>query len=414
MLKRTILPLCVFSYLGLSSSVYADSKNKSKIDTTKGVYLFGDNTNGLISKESKPVIKEPCPVAYFNTKKVTSLAVSPVLAVASLHNGDVVQWTNPENQQIVLKRKNVSKLLVTPKTSNVLALSKNGDIWFWGSESNPEKMKLAEKLGWFEKVTDISCGVNHLAALTNKGRVLTGFVNPKTSTDIDIGETYGQLGLASFPYFEPVKKESLNTLFPVKLLTEKVSQVACGQYHTLFLTNNKSMYGTGSNQHGQLMLPYTFKNMKQNVPVKLSENVGSVAAGAEVTVFSTADPSASWFVAGDGQYGQFGTGSLSNCQITPLKIMKLDNHVEYNEDLHKVTRMAIDTWSIGATHIFARMNNAAEDWFSWGSSEKGQLGTNKLSKLVYPTPVASYMDQLAHTKSLTFVAGDKISGCYYK
>lgn len=403
--NRILVQGCAIGCIALTNTAFAQDKN-----STKGLYLWGDNSQGLISANGASAVKLPVEVPFFRTRTVKSLAVSPSLGVAALSSGDVVQWTSPDDQKIVLKGKGIKQLLVTPKSSNVLALSKSGSVYLWDKVAEPQEVPINGKLNWFEKIVDIKCGVDHVVALTNQGNVYSGFVNPLT-TDLSDMEQYGQLGIAAFPYFDKFEPWDVNKLFKVKLLEKKTVQIACGFFHTLFLLENNELWGSGSNGHGQLLLPFTFKNLKSTVPRKIAEEVSAVYAGSDLTVFKHITNG--WMVAGDGQYGQFGTGALTNCQVSPLKMPKLGGNVEYNEELKKSVELEVSRYSIGSSHVFAEMNSVNKDWLAWGSSNTGQLGTNKLSKMINPTPVAVYMDQIAQTENLNYFAGDGVSACYY-
>lgn len=361
-------------------------------ESNRGVYLWGDNSHGLIGPVRSRAVRVPTRVPFFDNKDVKSVAVSPQFAVAVLANGSAVQWTSPTNIEPVKGVSGIAKILISSTSHNAVSLGKNGQIHAWQLGSSPQQVTVP-KLGWFEKVVDVACGVDHIVALTNKGRVLTGFLDNAAASH------HGQLGIAAFPHFEPIPAPL--ELHQVKLIDGPVKQIACGNYHTLLLTDRGELWGCGSNQFGQLMLPYTFKNTKVNVPVKLRESVSAVAAGSSISLFQTEEKS--WFVAGNGEFGQFGTGSFAQCQLSPLRITALDSLREYDEVLKAVVPVNIHKWSVGSTHLFACMDNRASDWLVWGSNEKGQLGNNKLSKIIKPTPV------MGHGR---FVAGDKISACF--
>ena len=85
-----------------------------------------------------------------------------------------------------------------------------------------------------EKITSISCGNNHALALTQTGKVYAWGYNE-----------CGQLGL----------KHTINVRKP-KLIempnNDRVKQISCGNYHSLLLTTDGSIYSFGFNVHGQL------------------------------------------------------------------------------------------------------------------------------------------------------------------
>jgi alpha-tubulin suppressor-like RCC1 family protein len=64
---------------------------------------------------------------------------------------------------------------------------------------------------------------------------------------------------------------------------ERISQIACGNFHTVLLKNNEEVYVFGRNYNGQLGLGH---NNDQNVPQLLmkDENINQIACGSYHTV----------------------------------------------------------------------------------------------------------------------------------
>lgn len=83
------------------------------------------------------------------------------------------------------------------------------------------------------QIMSLSCGADHSALVDRQGRLFT-FGNNK----------HGQLGLGGY---QDEYMPSLVTRIP-----DHVSQVACGNDHTLVLTTNGIVFSFGSNLHGQL------------------------------------------------------------------------------------------------------------------------------------------------------------------
>jgi alpha-tubulin suppressor-like RCC1 family protein len=85
-------------------------------------------------------------------------------------------------------------------------------------------------------VTKISCGANHTAYVTSRGFLYL------------FGSTlHGKLGIENLPY----TNVSNPTLFPLSK-DNPVSDVACGDYHTLCLFQNGELYGWGGTLHRKL------------------------------------------------------------------------------------------------------------------------------------------------------------------
>uniref|UniRef100_A0A6Q2ZFD9 Retinitis pigmentosa GTPase regulator b n=1 Tax=Esox lucius TaxID=8010 RepID=A0A6Q2ZFD9_ESOLU len=83
---------------------------------------------------------------------------------------------------------------------------------------------------------EISCGGNHTSVITGHGKLFMFGSN-----------TLGQLGLGT--------KINININQPTPCVkSEKVKFAACGKDHTIICTWSGHVYGTGSNQKGQLGL----------------------------------------------------------------------------------------------------------------------------------------------------------------
>lgn len=374
-----------------------------------GVYVWGNNRHGLIeTNEGNLNVKTPTPVPFLNGQKLRDLALSSHVAAAVLKNGSVAQWTHPESHDVVLKGKNIKQIKVSQDT--IVALASSGDVWTWTKdEKTPHKFLVKDSLGWFEKVVDVQAGADHVACLTSKGRVLTAMLRVTDHHD-------GQLGQASLPAFDPPPAPFELRL--VMLIPGPVAQIACGAHTTLFRMPSGDVYGCGSNGHGQLMLPYTVKNLLVSVPTQLSTKlngglgpVTNIAAGGEVSYLQTQDKC---FVVGNGINGQFGTGSLAHCQSDPLQIPALAGLQEYNEKLAKIEAAKPEFWSVSPTHCFAKLSGESGSWFVWGSSFYGELGTGKNGKLLKPTIVGQIDNIAANATGDSFVAGDGVTGYFTK
>lgn len=111
-------------------------------------------------------------------------------------------------------------------------------------------------------VCEIACGYYHTIALTNTGAVYSFGRND-----------YGQLGLFN--------KENKRWPHRIEsLVHEKIVQITCGCYHTLFLTNKGVVYAVGRNNHGQLGITSPLDTLK---PVRITtlskKRISHIAAG---------------------------------------------------------------------------------------------------------------------------------------
>ncbi|XP_078065282.1 putative E3 ubiquitin-protein ligase HERC3 [Mustelus asterias] len=133
---------------------------------------------------------------------------------------------------------------ITAGGEHSFALSVSGAVFGWGRNNHgqlglkdtkdryePNHVKLLE----CKKTIHISCGEEHTAVLTKDGLVYTFGAG-----------SYGQLGHNST--MDEIKPHFVGYLFG-----DKVSQIACGSYHTLaFVPSSGKIYSFGRGEKGQL------------------------------------------------------------------------------------------------------------------------------------------------------------------
>lgn len=95
--------------------------------------------------------------------------------------------------------------------------------------------------------------------------------------------------------------------------------VSCGLDHTLLVSDQKQLYGMGSNQYGQLGLPVEERNFNFPEPILVQPlekfYINKIAAGVQFSLALTEENKLySW---GRGDSGQLGTGVVDSCH-SPL------------------------------------------------------------------------------------------------
>ena len=94
-----------------------------------------------------------------------------------------------------------------------------------------------------QNVRIVSCGLYHTIISTNNGLYACG------------SNIYGQIGIKN-KYLTNVKSfERIDT-------DKEIIRIACGDYHTLFLTDENELYGCGSNKYYQLGLDNECRDVK--------------------------------------------------------------------------------------------------------------------------------------------------------
>lgn len=473
----------IFSTTLLATGVICTRKNtisndSSKVSSTSlqnklnykypGVYIWGLNTGGVVAPDlidSTPLVKTPYRIPFFDGKLLRDLSISDSLAVAVLDNGDVVQWgsdyfgntkkTGSLTPEITICGKNIIKVGISPGKS-VYGLNKNQDtIYYWpvakdyshkpksynsrwwdvlnlfpnDSSSLGYKTLLIPRLGFREYLTDLQVGNDHILILTSKGRVFSGS-SGILEQDTPL-ESKGQFGLAKYSQF--AKPPAPGSVHEIKSLKDKfITQIACGDYHSLARTKSGDVYTFGDNSLGQLGIPYTYQTAICAVPTllpleKLYERnikpiATNIAAGGHtsfVEVIPVLDTSTFYrqfpgesassfenkdildktarhiYAFGEGIKGQLGSGTFIHAQSSPLKLKFFTDLKEYSEVMNKLVPLAVKDWTIGKTHVSVSVGGSALnsrfksddtplDALFWGGNDYYQIGTGKKNSI--PTP----------------------------
>lgn len=160
-------------------------------------------------------------------------------------------------------------------------------------------------------ISDVSVGSAHTAFLTaNGGKVYVQGLN-----------NYGQLGYGT-------KRNEYLPRHVTHLTGTIVKQVACGFYHTLFLTSNREIFVSGLNNSGQLGCEADFvddqgNSMQEDPKINLffgGLSAMQISCGAFHTAVLT--DCGDIYTCGDGSVGQLGHGNKDD-QDTPV-LVKID------------------------------------------------------------------------------------------
>jgi alpha-tubulin suppressor-like RCC1 family protein len=111
---------------------------------------------------------------------------------------------------------------------------------------------------------------------------------------------YGQLGDGTFN----------NTNQPEQIVASNVTAIAAGQWHSIFLKSDGSLWAVGNNSNGQLGYGPSGGNRRTNQPAQVvAGNVTAITAGFFTSQFLKSD--GSLWAMGANDYGQLGDGTFT-------------------------------------------------------------------------------------------------------
>lgn len=229
----------------------------------------------------------------------------------------------------------------------------------------------------------ISTGSYHSLILTNDGLIFTFGDN-----------TYGQLGTGSSGAlaFSSMPVQVNNSIFNGK----SIVTVAGGEYHSIALANDGTLYSWGNNYYGQLG---NGTNTNSSIPVTVStsgilngKKIVAIAAGEYHNLALSSDGLV--YAWGNNYYGQLGNGTNTNSNI-PVA-------VSTSGVLNGKKIVAI---AAGSYHSLALASDGT--LYAWGYNYNGELGngTNTNSNI----PVAVNMTGVLNGKKIVSIT----SGGYH-
>ena len=150
-------------------------------------------------------------------------------------------------------------------------------------------------------IIQIVGGVHHTIFLTNDGKVYSCGANNDGQLGLGYASDTGEIIIQEITYF------STNDI--------NITNVECGEKHTIFVASNGKVYGCGFNSSGQLGLGNT---TQQNTPVEITYFLGSelfsdVICGRFNTILVASDNKI--YGCGYNGFGKFGLENTTNQSI---------------------------------------------------------------------------------------------------
>ena len=276
-----------------------------------------------------------------------------------------------------------------------MALSKDGNVWSWGSSKNCQLGHGANKsmvatplmLELKMKIMDISCGMAHSLMVSVDGYVYT------------FGHgTNGRLGHGQNEQTE----KAIPTLIKSLAKSNKfIIKGQCGSTFNLLIDIKGNLYSFGKNSVGQCGQNNSlFPNVFIPTLVHKMYNIQDIAAGWDHSLCCTVKGKIYSFGHGyEGNRAVLGHGDKTmRCQPTLIESLS-NEHVVVVE--------------CGYDHSLCSTING--DVFAWGYNQNGQLGCNGRKEQIYPI----LLDIKGKAKIIDIAAGENHtlclddSGCCY-
>ncbi|KAF1839572.1 RCC1/BLIP-II [Decorospora gaudefroyi] len=420
-----------------------------------GVYTWGSNAGKVVAPDSdEKYIKTPRRMPFFDGKLLRDIKLDRNFGAAIDEKGDLLQWgvafaSGVREPTKTLTGHNLASLAIS--RDRIIALSSSGSVYsipvsqveqkqgpkpistswipFWGSSpSNVSyRNRTPKNLGWIERVTGISSGLEHALMLTSSGRV---FSFASGSQDFP---SKGQLGISGLTW-ETRPPGSYDITHEITTLKGfPIKKIATGDYHSLVCDSQGRVFTFGDNTAGQLGFPFNPEAPSLDAPSLLPTHnllgkVTNVFAGGN-TSFLTVEATrggkitADTWAFGFGLTGQLGFGRWVHAQPDPVKIPAFSGLFEWDEARNKAIPIRLSTISVGASHAAAVLDNVASvavsgrskkltdndtnwgrDILFWGNNEYYQIGSGKRSNVATPTYIQP-LDQAAEQQRAASATG---------
>ena len=337
------------------------------------VYAWGDNTYGELGNNSVTASKVPVAVytaGALSSKRIVAIAAGYYYSLVLASDGTAYSWGNNGNGQLGNNSTTSSSVPVAVTTTGVLS---------------------------GKTLVAIAAGGVHSLALANDGTAYAWGSN-----------AYGQLGNNSTTQsLVPVAVNATNGTSA--LAGKRVVSVAAGQFHSLALASDGTVYAWGYNGWGQLG---DSTQTQRIVPVSVSTAAGSSALAGKLVRNLAAGKYHSLAVATDGT--AYAWGANSNGQLgsndTVNSFSAIPVAVSLANGVSSLFGKSVVSVAAGVSHSLALASDGTVS--TWGLNSNGQLGDNQ-SSVQQPqsaAPIAIYSSGTSPLNAASVYALG--TGCY--
>jgi alpha-tubulin suppressor-like RCC1 family protein len=370
---------------GLTPYLISGGSSHALAAQTDGtLFSWGDNGSRQVGDGST----DPAPIAN-QVPSVTgavSIAASVNRSFAVRSTGDVIAWGSNSSGRLGIGSGSPTMPVVIPGLTNAakvatgsyhtLVAKADGTVVSWGSNSAGQLgngivggsgYDTPAPVSGLTNVMALAAGYDHSVAVKSDGSVWTWGDN----TDAQLG-----IGTSSGTQHTPAQVPGLTG----------VTAVAAGQFHTLAVKSDGSVWAWGGNGSGQLGDNSTTERTSPTLVTGIT-NVVAIAAGLTHSVALRSDGTVwAWGANSSGQLGQGGEGPN----------LKVPTHVPGLTSIVAIAAGAIQTFVVSTD---------GRVW-SWGSNGQYALGDGTTIDRLSPEPIAGpAMNWKARTPAIVLSSG---------
>jgi alpha-tubulin suppressor-like RCC1 family protein len=390
--------------VGLTSGVSAISAggdHTCALTTSGGVKCWGSNYSGQLGDGTTDNRLTPVDVTGL-TSGIKAVSAGGMHTCALTTSGGVKCWgdnfvgqlgdgttNNRSTPGDIVDLINVASI-ASSKGNHTCAVIPAGGIKCWGENfsgqlgdgTTANRSTPVDVAGLTSGVSAVSSGESHTCALTTSGGVKCWGYNDA-----------GQLGDGT--------TTSRSTSVDTVNLTNGVSAVSTGVFHTCALTSSDGVKCWGNNSDGQLGDGTTVNRLTQVDVVGLMNGVDGISVGGFHTCALTATGGVKCW--GSNIHSQLGDGTTTN-RSPPVDVTGLTS--------------GVSAVSAGKNHTCALTTSGGVK--CWGNNNDGQLGNNSTIHSAIPVDVVGLTSGVSaisaggdHTCALTTTGGIKCWGDNY-